>query len=347
MIRLDSETSAPEGAAGAEDKLFETTCGARGRGPITLVVIGLGAAGLIGLAVLVVHMLNGQSGGVMFRPEMITAGMVATVVVLAVANIASVYILSRLWARYFSRKDWSVRIAAGCAGVVVQILLIVLSFVLALGAALSIPDTRRVDAGGHTFYLEKPFMSGGRYYVVWQLRDAIRMEEIGRLDRDGSAPETLTDEQLFALRDEVGFKVDYSDVGAGGEASGDAGGSADRGNGQESIESVWTRQQTARSDIQQAVENALKNGVDVKGVDGAGGQWAVLEIDAAAGSRWTVVVRRGDNGWQFASEVPTSRPVGRAWSEAGIIHLTYRGDWEEQEITFEPSTGVWQGVDGQ
>lgn len=341
MIPLDSETSAPEGAAGAEDKLLETTCGARGRGPITLVVIGLGAAGLIGLAVWVVHMLNGQSGGVMFRPEMITAAVVATVVVLAVANIASVYILSRLWARYFSRKDRPVRIAAGCAGVVVQILLIVLSFVLALGAALSIPDTRRVDADGHTFYLEKPFMSGGRYYVVWQLRDAIRMEEIGRLDSDGSAPETLTDKQLSALRDEVGFTVDYSDAG------GSAGGSADQGGDQESIESVWARQQIARSDIQQAVENALKNGVDVKEVDSAGGQWALLELDAAAGSRWTVVVRRGDEGWQYASEVPTTRPVGRAWLEAGIIHLTYRGDWEEQEITFEPSTGAWQGVDGQ
>lgn len=115
--------------------------------------------------------------------------------------------------------------------------------------------------------------------------------------------------------------------------------------GADCYESVWTRQPVEVQVVQELIDalTLSKEGPDLLPVDGSGGTFALMTIDAAAGSRWTVIVEKAgnDGGWRFVSEVPTTSGIERASIRGDVIDVEPAGD--EGALAYRLDEGRWGG----
>lgn len=113
--------------------------------------------------------------------------------------------------------------------------------------------------------------------------------------------------------------------------------------GADCYESVWTRQPVELQVVQELIDalTLSEEGPDLLPIDGSGGTFALMTLDAAAGSRWTVLVKKAgdDGGWRFVSEVPTTSGIERGSIRGDVINVEPAGD--EGALAYRLDEGRW------
>lgn len=268
-------------------------------------------------------------------------------------------------------------------GVVVEVAAAVLALVGLLLLFLQQDDMYSTRIDGQAYYVEAGYPDPDGRHSVWRAKDLVRMTKVGYLDQGNSSVDGLDREgvkQLLLLvnhgrlgRGEIatfggaaltGAAEGFEDVEAQAKApsaddpqqetspsaepspSDEPPSMAERcAAGADCYESVWTRQPVEVQVVQELVDalTLSKEGPDLLPVDGSGGTFALMTIDAAAGSRWTVIVEKAgnDGDWRFVSEVPTTSGIERASIRGDVIDVEPAGD--EGSLAYRLDEVRWGG----
>lgn len=268
----------------------------------------------------------------------------------------------------------------GILSVLAQIAAVGAAFLAMFALLFLQDDMRTVPFAGQTYYIERTYPSAGGQQPVWRAVDPLRIVTVGVLDGDNTRIAGLDDDHerqlLDFANDRVPSKQDRTtsrqpppnDSDPGRDSSSEPQGAADRGEESKAsvapaqptmaercanpnancYQSVWTRAQMDPVVVQDCIDlHSMREGsADPSEVNGSDGRWALMTLDAALGSRWTVLVERVDDrnegAWRFVSEVPTTSIIERAKAYADVIEITATGKDGTERLKFLLNAHQWQ-----
>lgn len=348
-----------------------------------ILAVAFACCALISSLILFFHFTTPDGSLTRVRPGAVFLAIVGLGAVVLVLLVVFGWLLVRAHQRVAPHLPVPARWLVGALGVVVEVAAAVLALVGLLLLFLQQDDMYSTRIDGQAYYVEVGYPDPDGRHSVWRAKDLVRMTKVGYLDQGNSHVDGLDRDgvkQLLLIvnhgrldRGEIatfggaaliGAAEGIDDVEAQAKApsaddpqqepspsaepspSDESPSMAERcAAGADCYESVWTRQPVEVQVVQELVDaqTQSKEGPDLLPVDGSGGTFALMTIDAAAGSRWTVIVEKAgnDGGWRFVSEVPTTSGIERASIRGDVIDVEPAG--YEGSLAYRLDEGRWGG----